>query len=101
MCAPSLLSAPFLLYPQPVPPPPPLTTFPSNPTDIAAITAEEEDEDNMEEIDPSNIVGSRTRGRNIDWNKAAEDNKGEIDDDEDEEGDDDFKGEEGDEEMGG
>ena len=55
----------------------------------------------MEEIDPSNIVGSRTRGRNIDWNKAAEDNKGEIDDDEDEEGDDDFKGEEGDEEMGG
>ena len=64
-------------------------------------TAEEEDEDNMEEIDTSNIVGRRTRGKNIDWNKAAEDNKGEIEDEDDEEDDADFQGEGDDEEMGG
>ena len=50
----------------------------------------------MEEIDTDNIVASRTRGKNIDWNKAAEDNKDELDDEDDDE-DDDFEG--GDEEM--
>ena len=63
---------------------------------LAHNTAEEEDEDNMEEIDTENIVGSRTRGKNIDWNKAAEDNKDALDDDDDDD-DDDF--EEEDEEM--
>ena len=57
---------------------------------------EEEDEDNMEEIDTENIIGSRTRGKNIDWNKAAEDNKDDLDDDDDDD-DDDF--EEKDEDM--
>lgn len=37
--------------------------------------AEEVDEDNMEEIDPDNILqdGRRTRGKTIDFSKAAED----------------------------
>ena len=47
-------------------------------------TAEEEDEDNMEEIDPDNIVGTRTRGKQIDYAKAAaEDELGEDEDDDD------------------
>ncbi|KAF2660848.1 hypothetical protein K491DRAFT_711430 [Lophiostoma macrostomum CBS 122681] len=47
---------------------------------------EDVDEDNMEEIDTSNIVGSRTRGKNIDYAKAAQD----LGEDDDEEDDDDF-----------
>lgn len=45
----------------------------------------------MEEIDPKNIVegGRRTRGRIIDFAKAAEENPPQ--DDDDEEDDDDFK----------
>ena len=40
----------------------------------------------MAEIDPQNIVGSRTRGKNIDYAKAAQ----ELPEDDDEEDDDDF-----------
>ena len=50
--------------------------------------AEEADEDNMEEIDMDNIVGSRTRGKNIDYAQAAKDMEGQ--DDEDEDDDEDF-----------
>ncbi|KAK4550844.1 hypothetical protein LTR36_000424 [Oleoguttula mirabilis] len=50
---------------------------------------EEPDEDNMEEIDMDNIVGSRTRGKNIDYAEAAkqmkEQNPEQADDDDDEE----------------
>ncbi|RYP50094.1 hypothetical protein DL768_004298 [Monosporascus sp. mg162] len=51
-----------------------------------ADAAEDEEEDGMEEIDLNNIVegGRRTRGRVIDWAKAAEENPAEDDDDEDE-----------------
>ncbi|KAF2420022.1 hypothetical protein EJ08DRAFT_653942 [Tothia fuscella] len=58
---------------------------------------EEADDDNMEEIDTDNIItgGRRTRGRNIDFVKAAEEAK-DLDDDEDDD-DDDFQ--EPDEEM--
>lgn len=62
-------------------------------TEIADFAiAEEEDEDNMEEIDTRNIVGRRTRGKNIDWAEADKKSKeaGDIDD-EDEEEDDDFE----------
>ncbi|KAI8630885.1 histone chaperone domain CHZ-domain-containing protein [Xylariaceae sp. FL1651] len=47
----------------------------------------EEDDDNMDEIDLNNIVegGRRTRGRVIDWAKAAEENPADDEDDEDEE----------------
>lgn len=51
----------------------------------------EPDEDNMEEIDPDNIIGGRTRGKVIDWNEAeqkareAGDDVGEDEDDEDDE----------------
>ena len=45
----------------------------------------------MEEIDTSNIVGSRTRGKNIDYAEAA---KNMEEDDEDDEDDDDFQDEE-------
>ena len=40
----------------------------------------------MDEIDPNNIVqdGRRTRGRVIDWAKAAEENPAEDDDEDDE-----------------
>jgi hypothetical protein len=57
-------------------------------------TVEEEDEDNMEEIDLDNIVDSRTRGKQIDYAKAAEKAKedGEELDDDDEEDDEDFDG---------
>ena len=61
------------------------------------VTAEEEDEDNMEEISTDNILPGRTRGKNIDYAKAAEAQDEEEDDDEDE--DEDFEGE--DEEMQG
>ena len=43
----------------------------------------------MEEIDLDNIVGSRTRGKNIDYAQAAKEL--EADDDEDDEEDDDFQ----------
>jgi hypothetical protein len=51
---------------------------------------DEPDEDNMEEIDLENIIpdGRRTRGRQIDFAKAAEELPEE---DEDEEEDDDFE----------
>ncbi|KAJ2901278.1 hypothetical protein MKZ38_002028 [Zalerion maritima] len=51
------------------------------------------EEDGMEEIDPSNIIatGRRTRGRVIDFAKAAEENPPDVD--EDEEDDDDFHAE--------
>ncbi|OHE91016.1 histone chaperone domain CHZ [Colletotrichum orchidophilum] len=56
-------------------------------TNMSAITVDEED--GLEEIDLSNIVegGRRTRGRVIDFAKAAEENPAEEEDDED---DDDF-----------
>lgn len=65
-----------------------------------ATTAEEEDEDNMEEIDTDNIIsdGRRTRGVHIDYAKAAEKAGDELDDD-DEEDDDDFEEKEDDHEM--
>lgn len=46
----------------------------------------------MEEIDLDNIVGSRTRGKNIDYAQAAKDLP-EEEDDEDDEDDDDFEDE--------
>lgn len=49
----------------------------------------------MEEIDTSNIVGSRTRGKQIDYQKAAEDAKDELPDEDDEEDDEDFEDHEG------
>ncbi|KAI0433287.1 histone chaperone domain CHZ-domain-containing protein [Xylaria sp. FL1042] len=50
-----------------------------------------DDDDNMDEIDLNNIVdgGRRTRGRVIDWAKAAEENP--ADDDDDDEDEDDFR----------
>ncbi|CAC9886604.1 unnamed protein product [Aureobasidium pullulans] len=59
---------------------------------IAQAAPEEHDEgeeDNMEEIDEDNIIsgGRRTRGKTIDFAKAAEG----LDDDEDEDEDDDFE----------
>lgn len=49
------------------------------------IAAEDEDPDNMEEIDMSNIInsGRRTRGKTIDFAKAAEAAGDDLDDDED------------------
>ena len=56
----------------------------------AADEEEEDDEDNMDQIDLDNIIpdGRRTRGRNINWAKAAEEFPEE---DEDEDEDDDFE----------
>tara|TARA_R110002003_G_scaffold214_30_gene16243 strand:- start:15108 stop:15323 length:216 start_codon:yes stop_codon:yes gene_type:complete len=47
---------------------------------------EEADEDDLHEIETSNIIGSRTRGKNIDFAKANQ----ELGDDEDEDDDEDF-----------
>lgn len=44
----------------------------------------------MEEIDTDNIVGSRTRGKNIDYAQAAKELEGQEEDDEDEDEDEDF-----------
>jgi hypothetical protein len=57
---------------------------------------EEADEDNMEEIDPDNVLTSRTRGKNIDYAEAA---KELGDGDEDDEDDEDFEGEEDEDET--
>lgn len=46
----------------------------------------------MAEIDLDNVIGRRTRGKVIDFAKAAEENP--VADDEDEEDDDDFDGDE-------
>jgi hypothetical protein len=48
-----------------------------------------DEEDGMEEIDLDNVIGRRTRGKVIDFAKAAAENPAEDDDDEDE--DDDFE----------
>ncbi|KAF2128789.1 hypothetical protein P153DRAFT_25409 [Dothidotthia symphoricarpi CBS 119687] len=45
---------------------------------------EEPDEDNMEEIETANIIGSRTRGKNIDFAKANAELGGDEDEDDDE-----------------
>lgn len=50
----------------------------------------------MEEIDTSNIVASRTRGKHIDYQKAAEEAKDELPDEDDEEDDEDFQDDEAD-----
>jgi len=52
--------------------------------------------DNLNEIEEENIIGSRTRGKNIDFAKAAEE-ADDLDDDDDEEDDEDY--EDADEEM--
>jgi hypothetical protein len=68
-----------------------LVRCPSEPLhlyNVDTIPADEPDEDNMEEIDLDNIIGRRTRGRNIDFAKAAEELP---EDDEDEDEDDDFE----------
>jgi hypothetical protein len=54
---------------------------------LIVLVADEPDDDNMEEIDTSNILsdGRRTRGRQIDFAKAAE----ELPEEEEEEDDDD------------
>jgi len=51
----------------------------------------------MEEIDLSNVVGTRTRGKKIDFAKAAQENP--ADDEDDEEDDEDFQGEAEDEDR--
>ncbi|KAK3387669.1 histone chaperone domain CHZ-domain-containing protein [Podospora didyma] len=48
-----------------------------------------DEEDGLEEIDLDNVIGRRTRGKVIDFAKAAEENPAEAD--EDEEDDDDFE----------
>ncbi len=60
----------------------------------------DEDDDNLDEIDLENIVegGRRTRGRNIDFAKAAEESK-DLDDDEDSEDDEDYEAPVEDEDM--
>ena len=64
---------------------------------IDILSVDEPDEDNMEEIDTGNIIqdGRRTRGRKIDFSKAAEELPEEDDDDDD----DDFEAGEEDDEM--
>ena len=41
-------------------------------------TAEESDEDSIEKIETSNIISSRTRGKNIDFTKANQELEGEL-----------------------
>src|SRR6516162_11355208 len=57
---------------------------------LTVLVADEPDDDNMEEIDTSNILsdGRRTRGRQIDFAKAAEELP---EDEEDDDDDDDFE----------
>lgn len=55
----------------------------------AILTQGTADEDGMDEIDLDNVIGRRTRGKVIDFAKAAQEHFPEGDDDEDE--DDDFE----------
>ncbi|TVY85381.1 Histone H2A.Z-specific chaperone CHZ1 [Lachnellula suecica] len=59
----------------------------SSDEEVDEIPVDEPDEDNMEEIDTENIIpdGRRTRGRQIDFAKAAKDLPEEEDDEEDDE----------------
>ncbi|TLD33343.1 hypothetical protein PspLS_01510 [Pyricularia sp. CBS 133598] len=57
--------------------------------DEAEQVAEEVEDDGMDEIDSSNVLPSRTRGRKIDFAKAAAEQNLSVDDDE-EDDDDDF-----------
>ena len=68
--------------------------------ELTANLTDDDEEDELQEIDLDNIVqgGRRTRGKVIDFAKAAEENKEELDDD-DEDDDDDFEAP--DEEMEG
>ena len=56
---------------------------------LIGAVAEVEDDDTMEEINTDNIIsdGRRTRGKNIDFKKAAQ----ELEDDDEEDEDDDFQ----------
>ena len=82
----------------------PLVSFPNifDQVRLASVVdkciVDEPDEDNMEEIDLDNIIpdGRRTRGRQIDFAKAAEELP---EDDEDEDEDDDFEGADDDDKM--
>jgi len=72
----------------------------------ANIELVEEDDDNMEEIDPNNILpptrGNRsTRGKQIDWAEAEQKSKDAGDElpDEDEDEDDDFEAPDDDDKM--
>jgi hypothetical protein len=58
--------------------------------------ADDDDPDTMEEIDLDNIVGRRTRGKQIDFAKAAENLPEEDDEDDD---DDDFEAPEDEDKM--
>lgn len=71
------------------------TRFPCFDFNYLQFTDDEDEEEGQEEIDLNNVVGSRTRGKVIDFAKAAEENPAE--DDEDEDDDDDFEGDEMDE----
>ncbi|KAI4622068.1 Histone H2A.Z-specific chaperone [Alternaria sp. BMP 0032] len=55
-------------------------------SDESGVEDQEPDEDNMEEIDTSNVLSSRTRGKNIDFAKANQ----ELGDEDEEDDDDDF-----------
>ena len=66
--------------------------------DDEKLIVEDEEEDDLAEIDATNIItqGRRTRGKVIDYSKIQaemdkEQSKGKVDEDEDEEEDDDFK----------
>ena len=54
---------------------------------------EEEEDDSPEDINPANIIGSRTRGKNINWAEADQKAKeaGDDLDDDDDEDDEDFE----------
>lgn len=64
-------------------------SFLKKPPANVLVIVEEPDEDNMEEINLDNVIGRRTRGKVIDFAKAAQDNPPE--EDEDSEDDDDFE----------
>lgn len=60
-----------------------------------------EDEEDLDEIDPSNIITKQTRGKQIDWAEAEQKSKDagdELEDDDDDD-DEDFEAEDEDEEM--
>ena len=59
-----------------------------HPADASRTNHPAADDDNMEEIDLDNVIGRRTRGKVIDFAKAAQENP--PDEDEDEEDDEDF-----------
>jgi hypothetical protein len=74
------------------------STSPAHFLTIPSVDEDEDEDEDMVEIEETNIVGSRTRGKAINFAEAAEKMGDDLEDDDDDD-DEDFEDEDEDEEM--